>query len=77
MRIIHQIASTLRALSDGDVHFCENSKFVDILGVKGAEIVKIWKFQKFIATNIETSARTYTYYTPKCIYSSSSFRWCS
>jgi hypothetical protein len=39
MHIMHEIASTLRALSDGDVHFCENSKFIDILGVKRAEIV--------------------------------------
>jgi hypothetical protein len=75
MHIIHQITSTLRALSDGDVHFCKNSKFVDILGVKCAEIVKIRKCQKSIAINIETSARTYAYHTSNCIYSSSSFRW--
>jgi hypothetical protein len=56
--IIHRIASTLRALSDGIVHFPENSKFVDILGVKSAEIVKIWKFRKSIAINMETSAGT-------------------
>jgi hypothetical protein len=53
---VNQIASTLRALFDGDVHFCENSKFIDILGVKCAEIVKIWKLQKIIIINTETSA---------------------
>jgi hypothetical protein len=75
MHIIHQIASTLRALSDGNVHFSENSKFVDILGVKSAEIVKIWKFQKSNAINVETSARTYAYCASNCIYSLSTFRW--
>jgi hypothetical protein len=72
MHIIHQIASTLRALSDGDVHFCKNSKFVDILG-EMCKIVKIWKCQKSIVINIETSARTCAYYTSNYIYSSSSF----
>ena len=36
MHIIHQIACTLRALFDDNDHFCEKSKFVDILGVKSA-----------------------------------------
>jgi hypothetical protein len=44
MRIIHQIAYIPQALSDGTVHFCENSKFVDILGVK---ILKLSKFGHF------------------------------
>jgi hypothetical protein len=75
MHIIHQIVSTLQALSDGKAHFLKKSKFVDILKVKISEIVKIWKFQQLIAINIETSARTHAYYTSNCIYSSSSFRW--
>ncbi|MHC4895329.1 MAG: hypothetical protein ACYTFV_18730, partial [Planctomycetota bacterium] len=61
--IIHHSGPFFRADFDGDVHFPEKSKFVDILGVKSAEIVKIWKWQKSIAINIETSVRTYAYYT--------------
>jgi hypothetical protein len=44
MYAIHDYGSLFRADSDGDAHFSENSKFVDVLGVKSAEIVKIWKF---------------------------------
>ena len=40
------MASTLQALSDDEIHFCEKSKLVDILGVKSAEIPKIWNFPK-------------------------------
>jgi hypothetical protein len=75
MHIIHQIASTHQALPDGGAYFLQLSKFVDILGVKSVGIVEIWKFQKQIAINAETSARTQAYYTSNCIYSSSSFRW--
>jgi hypothetical protein len=44
MHTIYDSGPTFQADFDGDVHFSENSKFVDILGVKSAEIVKIWKF---------------------------------
>jgi hypothetical protein len=49
MHAIYDSGPTFRADFDGDIHFCRNSKFVDILGVKSAEIDKIWKFQKLIA----------------------------
>jgi hypothetical protein len=73
MHIIHQIASTLRALSDGEIYFLKQSKFVDILGVKSAEIVKNWEFQKAVVIDTETSARTHASYTANRICSSSSF----
>jgi hypothetical protein len=73
MHIIRQIASTLQALSDGDVHFCENSKFVDSLGVKSVEIVKICKFKKIIVVTTETLAMIHARYILNWIYFSSPF----
>ena len=55
---MHHFGPFFRADFDGGVHFCENAKFVDILQVKSAEIVKNRKFQTLIDINSETSART-------------------